>query len=115
MKLQYYLKKNNIVYEQQKRFDWLGLQRLNFYLPDYNIVIEYQGGQHFRSVEYFGGEEKIKKRQELYERKYNLCKDNNVKIFYYSIEKHLPKSYFGTIYRGKDILIKEMYNYDNKQ
>ena len=59
--------------------------------------------------------EEFKKRQELDERKYNLCKDNNVKIFYYSTEKHLPKSYFGTIYRDKDILLKEIHYYDNKQ
>lgn len=109
------LKENDITYEQQKRFNWLGLQRLDFYLPDYNIAIECQGGQHFRSVEYFGGEEEFKKRQELDERKYNLCKDNNVRILYYSTEKHLPKSYFDTIYRDKDILLKEIYNYDNKQ
>lgn len=91
------------------------MQRLDFYIPEYNIRIECQGGQHFRPVEYFGGEKELKKRQELDERKYNLCKENNVKILYYSTEKVLPNSYFDTIYRDKAILIEEIYKYDNKQ
>ena len=33
------LKSKNIVFEQQKRFDWLGRQSLDFYLPEYNIAI----------------------------------------------------------------------------
>ena len=39
--------KNNIKYESQKKFSWLGKQSLDFYLPDYNIAIECQGRQHF--------------------------------------------------------------------
>ena len=34
--------------------------RFDFYLPDYHMVIEYQGKQHFEPVAYFGGEESFK-------------------------------------------------------
>ena len=37
--------------------DWLGRQRLDIYLPEVRIAIEYQGQQHFQPVEHFGGEE----------------------------------------------------------
>lgn len=37
----------NIVYERWKKFDWLGKQSFDFYLPKYNIAIECQGKQHF--------------------------------------------------------------------
>jgi hypothetical protein len=28
----------------------------DFYLPDYNLLIEFQGRQHYEAVEKFGGE-----------------------------------------------------------
>ena len=40
---------NNIYFESQKKFPWLGRQSLDFYLPDYNIAIECQGIQHFKN------------------------------------------------------------------
>ena len=47
---------------------------LDFFLPDYDISIEYQGRQHFMSVEKFGGEEGFKDT-----RIRNTLKRNNVK------------------------------------
>lgn len=49
----YYLNKNNIKYEHPKKFDGLlgvGGNPLSydFYLPNYNLLIEYQGQQHER-------------------------------------------------------------------
>ncbi len=35
--------------------------RYDFYLPDYNIYIEYHGKQHYRSVDYFGGKKALDK------------------------------------------------------
>jgi hypothetical protein len=32
----------------------------DFFLPDFNLLIEYQGRQHFIPVERFGGEETFK-------------------------------------------------------
>ena len=29
---------------------------IDFYLPDYNIFIEYNGEQHYVPIEHFGGE-----------------------------------------------------------
>lgn len=48
------LKKYNIKYETQKRFNWLitekmGKMSLDFYLPIYNVAIECQGEQHYFS------------------------------------------------------------------
>lgn len=81
------LKKNQIKFEPQKKFKWLGRQSLDFYLPQYNIAIECQGEQHFISSEYFGGEEMFQKQQERDKRKLNLCQENNIKIIYFSETK----------------------------
>ena len=50
-----FLKEKMIEYKRHKRFDWLGLQHLDFYLPKYNIAIECQGEQHYKPIDYFGG------------------------------------------------------------
>ena len=79
-----FLNENSIKYEYQKRFDWLGKQSLDFYLPDYNIGIECQGIQHFESIEYFGGEDRLKKQIKYDIIKKNLCEKNGIKLLYYT-------------------------------
>ena len=40
----------NIKYEEQKTFEglkYIGKLRFDFYLPDYNLCIEFQGKQHY--------------------------------------------------------------------
>lgn len=52
------LDKLGIKYEYQKYFDGLkDKQKLSydFYLPNANVLIEYNGEQHYRPVNYFGG------------------------------------------------------------
>lgn len=44
----------------------------DFYLPDREILIEYQGVQHYRPVKHFGGEDAYKKQVEID----NLKRDN---------------------------------------
>jgi hypothetical protein len=53
-----YLIKNGIEFIQQKRFsDCMFKSELpfDFYLPKYNICIEYNGIQHYKPIDYFGG------------------------------------------------------------
>lgn len=59
-----------------------GKKSLDFYLPEYNVAIEYQGSQHFVPIGYFGGKEHLKQQIERDKAKYQLCKDNNIDIFY---------------------------------
>lgn len=77
-------KNNDIEYEEQKKFDWLGLQRLDFYLHKYNVAIECQGIQHFEPIEHFGGKNSFNERKERDERKHRLCEENGIKILYYA-------------------------------
>ena len=75
---------NDIEYISQKRFSWLGLQSLDFYLPKQQIAIECQGIQHFKPLEYFGGERGFNgtvKRDKL---KRELCAENNVNLIYFT-------------------------------
>lgn len=77
-----FLKRNHIFFIEQKRFEWLGKQSLDFYLPRFKIAIECQGKQHFTSVNHFGGEKAFQKRSMLDKNKYELCKKQNISIIY---------------------------------
>lgn len=81
------LASNKIEFQEQKHFEWLGLQTLDFYLPKYNIAIECQGMQHFtpRDFAYKGKEwADILFRRTIYRDKikHNLCNENGVKLLY---------------------------------
>ena len=64
----------------QYRPDWLGRQSLDLYIPSLKTAIEYQGIQHYMPVGFFGGEEALALRQELDQRKMELCKENAVRL-----------------------------------
>ncbi len=71
---------------KEQRFDWLkynDYMRLDFFFPDYNIAIECQGEQHFKSIDRFGGENELQKRLFNDKLKYELCKQHNIEIIYY--------------------------------
>ena len=78
-----YLDNVGIAYDYQKRFDWLGLQSLDFYLPDYNVGIECQGIQHFEPIEHFGGEDNFIECQKRDKKKKALCEENGIKLLYF--------------------------------
>jgi len=93
-KMREYLTENDINFVEQKMFDWLkykGKLRLDFFLPDYNIAIECQGGQHFVPVDFSGkGKEDAQKQFKLLQKrdklKKKLCEEHNIKMVYVTID-----------------------------
>ena len=78
-----YLKLNNINYTRQKKFnDCKHINKLpfDFFLPEYNICIEYDGIQHFKPVKQFGGEKEFEKVKIKDKIKTNYCKNNNIEL-----------------------------------
>lgn len=59
---------------------WLGMQHLDIYFPEFNIGIEYQGIQHYKAIDFFGGQEGFEKTIERDKRKRLLCKENNCNL-----------------------------------
>ncbi len=72
-----YLENKNINFIPQKRLDYKRLS-FDFFLPDYNVAVEFDGIQHFEPVDFFGGQEQFEK-QTLRD----LCKN------YYCFERGL--------------------------
>ena len=78
------LTKNNIDFELEKTFqdcrfqDSNRMAKFDFYLSQYNTIIEFDGQQHFIPIPYWGGAEGLCKIIEHDTYKNQYCKDNNI-------------------------------------
>lgn len=70
---------------------WLGRQRLDIYIPELELAIEYQGQQHFQAVDFFGGEEALEKNKERDCIKAQKCRDKHVALIYFSYKDELSE------------------------
>jgi len=79
-----YLNNKNIKFLSQYTFAGcknIKLLSFDFYLPNKNILIEYDGEQHFKPIRFFGGIEKYKKQIINDDIKNEYCKKNNIKLY----------------------------------
>ena len=79
-----YLVNRGIVYIPQYTFrDCRGKKRplpFDFYLPDYNMCIEYDGEQHFKLTKRYKYKVKLQERQATDQIKTDYCRDNNISL-----------------------------------
>ena len=78
-----YLIKNNYNYTTQKKYPDCRYKKplsYDFYLPDFNMCIEYNGEQHYKSVKRWGGDKLFIVRQLRDEIKRKYCEKNNIKL-----------------------------------
>jgi very-short-patch-repair endonuclease len=95
-KIREFLKNNKIIFKPQKKFqDCKDIHNLifDFYLPEKNVCIEYNGEQHYIPNNFFGGMERLEDQKRKDKIKENYCKScsiNLIKIKYdESIEEKL--------------------------
>lgn len=82
-KIRHILTSLQIEFEEQKTFESLvhkNKLKCDFYLPKLNIVIEYNGIQHYEPISVFGGIEGLKESQKRDIIKYNFLKEKNIKL-----------------------------------
>lgn len=76
----------NIPFETQKTFDNARypdsnrLMKFDFYLPNQQLLIEYDGAQHYEIINSWGGEEGLRYKQQRDAYKTNWCQENNIKL-----------------------------------
>jgi len=78
-----YLNGIDIPYNYQKTFDGCVYKNklpFDFYISSMNLIIEYDGEQHFMVIENWGGEEEFKLRQKKDKIKNKYCKDNKIRL-----------------------------------
>jgi hypothetical protein len=61
---------------------WLGRQSLDIYIEELRVGIEYQGDQHTRPVEFFGGAEAFEKTKQRDQKKLDRCRRNGCRLVY---------------------------------
>jgi len=89
-----------IKYIRQKTFDGCeNKQKLHFdfYLPEYNMCIEYDGIQHYKPVDYFGGQEKFLETKKNDEIKNLYCLENNIKLIRIKYNEIIDKKIINNI------------------
>jgi len=104
-KISNFLIENKIKFDIEKKFDNLKSKKhlkFDFYLPDHNMCIEFDGEQHFRPVDRFGGIKEFK-----YMVKRDLMKDE------YCVQNkiHLIRISYKEYNNIDNILNKQLGNY----
>lgn len=75
-----YLKNNNLKFQVEKKLE-NSIQRFDFYLENekHKIVIEYNGAQHYKEVEFF--KNTLEDYQRRDEKKKTYCKEHNIDLY----------------------------------
>ena len=76
----------NIKFIEQKTFSECfsektgRMLKFDFYVPSKNLLIEYDGEQHFKPIDFFGGKKEFDKRQNLDKTKNHYANDSGFKL-----------------------------------
>ena len=60
---------------------WLSNQSLDIFIPSKNIAIEYQGKQHYKAIQFFGGKSNLEDNKRRDNTKRELCKKYGIKLY----------------------------------
>ncbi len=78
------LKENNIKCKEQYTFELcrhINKLPFDFYLPELNLCIEFDGRQHFEVIDFYGGQKGFDSTKRNDQIKNDYCKKNGVKLF----------------------------------
>lgn len=108
-----FLKNEKIEFIREHNEDWLkngvGILKLDFYLPEYNLAIECQGKQHYTDKSKYGKNGEFENIVERDKRKFNLCKEHGLNILYYTdYNGEIPELYKLFTYHDKEKMLDEI-------
>lgn len=78
-----------LLVEQHARPVWIEPQHLDVYIPDASIAVEFMGEQHYRPIDFFGGQAGFGDVQLRDRRKQRLCKSYGVELVYVRFDEHI--------------------------
>jgi len=94
-KIRKYLDRKKITFISQKKFtNCKNIKHLpfDFYLPEQNLCIEFNGLQHYKPIKYWGGEESLKKRKKNDKIKFDFCRKNNINFIIIKYNQNIEKA-----------------------
>lgn len=77
--------------------DFLFGQRIDIFIPSLNAAVEYQGRQHYKPVDFFGGDKGQRDNAIRDMRKFKRCRANGIRIVYWDYDKPLNDEYFQNV------------------
>lgn len=89
-----YLINEDINFTQQKKFPdckYINVLPFDFYLPDLNTCIEFNGEQHYKPIKLFGGEANLIKIQKRDKIKKEYCLKNNIPLIIIKYDDNINK------------------------
>lgn len=79
----------NVEIVRRAKPEFLSGLELDIFIPSLQIGIEYQGIQHFRPVEHWGGRDALTSLQERDKTKRLLCKQNGIRLLYFYYDEDI--------------------------
>lgn len=84
-KIAWFFDQNNIIYKKQYRIKDSNIKvrsylLADYFLPEYNAIVEYNGEQHYKPISFFGGEKVFKRQQERDMALRQYCKEHKIKL-----------------------------------
>ncbi|MBQ7044554.1 MAG: helix-turn-helix domain-containing protein [Clostridia bacterium] len=76
----------------QYHSDWLDMQSLDIFIPSISTGIEYQGIQHYKPIEHFGGEKHFLHQQANDLKKKQLCEENGINLIEWPYSKEVTET-----------------------
>ncbi|MFA5585603.1 MAG: hypothetical protein WDA02_03540 [Saccharofermentanales bacterium] len=92
--IRFILDNKNIKYKYQKKFKdckYKSILSFDFYLPEYNLCIEFDGVQHETPINIFGGIKGLKIRQKRDQIKNEYCQNNNIRLIRIKHDDNIDK------------------------
>lgn len=90
-----YLKNKNIEFKSQKTFEnckYIQRLKFDFHIPHINTCIEYNGRQHYKSIDWFGGINSFKSQQKRDKIKIEYCYENNIKLLIIKYDENVESA-----------------------
>ena len=84
------------------RPDWLEGLELDIYIPSIKLAFEYQGIQHFKAVEHWGGQKQLEKQQEHDQRKARICEGLGICLICVRYDEELSDLHIRKLIEAKD-------------
>ena len=104
--MMYILNKNNISYVTQKTFKWSGKKKYDFYIQDKSLIIEVNGLQHSKGINFYSKRNETK--NDKY--KYDIAKENGIANYVYIDYSVCTSKYL--IEQVKSSILTELLNLD---
>ncbi|NQU63076.1 MAG: hypothetical protein HQ517_02165 [SAR324 cluster bacterium] len=97
--IQFLFPSNQVIHHYRgKELDGL---ELDVWLPELKIGVEYQGEQHYKVIEHWGGVEGLKNRKLNDQKKKKLCKELGYKLIEFKYNEDLTEDYVKKKIKGK--------------